>query len=96
VANQGSIVESYCYCHNTNEVCAEKHVYIVCFECGHIWTKRTLLKAYHRQSKLSDTVIDPTGLFGPVSRWSQVRYWFHRWTMRPSRIYFCQECIHDF
>jgi len=70
-------------------------VYRVCFECGHIWTKRALLKAYHVQSRIShDSLLDAT--WNHTTRWQEFKYWLHRWTMRADKIYFCQECIHDF
>lgn len=80
-----------CYFHGDG--CYLEHPYIVCFECGHCYTRRSLRRAYWKQSRFRSLYEEER-----IPIRSIVRYQFHRayWWIRPSRIFFCQECIHNF
>lgn len=83
--------ESFCWCHMEPET-IPKNVYRVCLECGHVSTRWTLLRAYWRESNPKRAI---SCLGDDETLWQKARYFVHRYTRRPSRIYFCQECIHD-
>lgn len=82
--------------HEVTAACQEDHChscqvdepgtgYILCGECGHLYrTARDLRRAYRR-------IV--------WEFWREDHHWRTLWkilTVRASRIYFCQECIHDF
>lgn len=71
---------SYCWCHYEPER-VTRWTYIVCFECGHVWSWLALKVAYVRMSWRMD---------------SSLRYRMKAISKPVSRIRFCQECIHDF
>lgn len=76
-------IDVHCHWHNVDELGTG---YITCGECGHLYrTARDLRRAYRRE------VLSRPG-FGISLRW---RLW-RAMTIRARRIYFCQECIHDF
>lgn len=86
--------ESFCWCHHTVEHIGPR-TYRVCFECGHVWTRWALWRAFQREMwKLfrSDIPADP---FQPTPRWRAVWWTVRGWFRRPSDIAFCQECLHD-
>lgn len=72
----------HCYFHNVDEPGGG---YVLCGECGHLYrTPRELRSAYRRV------------VWG---FWREDHHWRSLWrflTIRASRIYFCQYCIHDF
>jgi hypothetical protein len=80
-----------CWFHGEEPI--PSNVYRRCFECGHVWTKRTLKRAY-RKALWELSKGDPLFL-GDGFRSSRVRTWWRLATVRASTIYFCQECIHD-
>lgn len=76
----------HCYSHNVDEWPEfGTWPYVTCGECGHVYLKaRDLRKAYRRE-----VMNLPSGF----------SWWWAVWralTIRTSKIYFCQECIHDF
>lgn len=72
----------HCHWHNVDEPGTG---YIICGECGHLYrTARDLRRAWRRE------VLRP-GFHVPLWR----RLW-RAATIRARKIYFCQECIHDF
>jgi DNA-directed RNA polymerase subunit RPC12/RpoP len=66
--------------------------YIVCFECGHAWTKRALVRTYRRELLRSD------GKRWFSNEWGsgRLRVWWRALTVRAETIFFCQKCVHDF
>lgn len=85
--------------HEATDACAPDHChwhsvdepgtgYILCGECGHLYrTASELRRAYRRE-----VMRGPRYFSGPP-------WWCRAWralTIRASKIYFCQECIHDF
>lgn len=76
-------VDYHCYSHGVDE---PGEGYIGCYECGHLYrTARDLRRAYRRQV-----------MRGPMFGMSKWRCRWRALTVRASKIYFCQECIHDF
>lgn len=74
---------AHCYSHNVDE---PGDGYIRCFECGHLYrTAGELRRAYRRE------VMHVPSL--GIPRW---RVLVKAATVRASRVFFCQECIHDF
>jgi hypothetical protein len=62
--------------------------YVLCFECGHVYRTRWHLLAAYRHMRLASW-----RRYGHESHWAWA-YLCGWW--RPSRISFCQCCIHDF
>jgi hypothetical protein len=66
-------------------------VWQYCLECGQVYpTARSLRKAYRQQ------FWSATGLSTYHPRMPLVRRLWRVVTIRAKRIYFCQECTHDF
>jgi hypothetical protein len=91
---------SDCWVHHRSEKIT-KRTYIVCFECGHVYTRFGLWRAWVRSGKIVrnfDKKYPPpyTAAVNRMTYWDSCKFWWHRWFMRPSKIFFCQECIHDF
>jgi hypothetical protein len=86
--------ERHCWFHHVAE--HSKSAYIMCFECGHVWTKRALRKAYRRgvthRSQWEQRPWFRSNDFAPS--WARVLW--KAATIRAKNIYFCQLCIHDF
>jgi len=84
----------HCHWHNVDE--DDTGAYIACFECGHVYrTKRALRRAYRREYSRWWTWDLPWlrgNGFG--TRRAILRRWL--FTPRASKIFFCQECSHDF
>lgn len=74
-------MDSKCWIHDKTET-YRLRPYIVCFECGHIYKTR-----WHLAWVAAVTMLR---FHNGYLR----RNW--KWVMFPSRISFCQECIHDF
>lgn len=72
---------SLCWCHHVAEPIVS-NTYIICFECGHVWTKRALRKAWRKGYR---------EMCGGWRAALQANYW-----RRAEKIFFCQVCIHDF
>ncbi len=85
---------SHCWCHHVDEP-IPPNVYRVCFECGHVWTASALRSAWRHAFPMPTFGWRSDGfdLVGPI-QWT--RYFVHRYLTPARRIYFCQECIHDF
>lgn len=84
-----------CWSHHQNEP-RTRRTFITCFECGHVYTRWSLWRAWTRTGKELarwDREHPPPFAHTPPSR---LRQWAHRWFKRPSRIFHCQECVHDF
>src|SRR5678815_2686269 len=76
----------HCSSHNVDEWHPDP--YIVCGECGHVYaSKRALRSAYRR--KLRDLNVS-------LRDFSLQEWWRYLIPPRASRIFFCQECSHDF
>lgn len=56
------------------------NVYIICFECGHVWTRHSLRKARLQYYSIKERILHPL--------WTILK--------PTKRIYFCPVCIHDF
>lgn len=65
--------------------------YRTCFECGTVWTRRSLVRAFRREVRAHWT--NPS--FGPVPLRDHALAWWSALTARAGRIGFCQECLHD-
>lgn len=112
---------SDCWIHHRSEK-RRRRTYRVCFECGHVYTRFSLWRAWVRTGRemrhwrtwtpIVASYAPPDGLpqpdaptmdllettwgpDGPVVRPGRFREWWHCWIRRPSKIDFCQECIHD-
>lgn len=90
---------SWCWCHHVYEP-VPKRVFVVCYECGHVWTKRTLKRAY-RRAVIKKPDYEVRSLLNPHYEddfagpsWAMVLW--RVLTVRAEDIFFCQECIHDF
>lgn len=83
----------HCHWHNVDE---PGPGYLGCFECGHLYRTAGDLRRRYRQ-QLRDMIPPPALRWGRLQLW-----WFHwlpqlwPWWPRIQRIYFCQECAHDF
>lgn len=100
----------HCYSHMVDEWYPT--IYIACLECGHAYhTKWSLWRAYQRakwsmaRSAWRARPRRWRALRGPVDPWGPPLgdnpigiTWDAVLTLsrRPSKIYFCQECVHDF
>lgn len=96
----------HCHSHNVDE--PADRAYIVCFECGHVYPSAlSLWWEYLRQGlrltwkDLLDPMDPPRELMRDVpwyakGRPSAVWMLLRSLLRRPSRITFCQHCIHDF
>lgn len=77
---------THCHWHHVDEPAIEPF-YIWCGECGHVYrSARELRREYRRQ-------------FWGISRRFGDPLWLRLWrvlSIRASKIYFCQFCIHDF
>lgn len=75
--------------------------YIVCFECGHRWTRLRLRAAYIRGYAQTSLRLHRDRSIG-FSNDFEASYLSSIWglircvTWRTSRIAFCPECLHDF
>lgn len=79
----------HCVIHDVDEV---GDGYLRCGECGHLYlTARDLRRAYRKG--YVETV--RSGCAG-TGGWMTPMRWWHVLTIRARRIFFCQECIHDF
>lgn len=58
-----------------------RNVFIICCECGHVWTKRSLQRAWRKMGRQLDR-----------RWWRHPRNHLRR----AKNIFFCPECIHDF
>lgn len=65
--------------------------YIRCFECGHTYRTRWHLLGAYRHRRWRSRHFGQGGI-PDISPWAA----FFRGWWRPSRISFCQCCIHDF
>lgn len=79
---EGMVVpEGFVACHVHHQLHRiPKRLYLVCFECGHPWTKRSLRRAYRKIMWEMDGV----------------RGWARGLFRRARDVYSCPECIHDF
>lgn len=86
----------HCYSCNIDEPPAP--AYIVCGECGHVYrSARSLRRAYRREVRqVWLRPRDSVNLFGYIGPLDRLRSVWAILTIRASKIYFCQECIHDF
>jgi hypothetical protein len=87
----------HCYSCGVDE--ASGHAYRVCFECGHVYpTARALRKAYRRVrwEILRNPGIGGRAWFSNEWQTGTLRQVWTTLTVRASKIYFCQLCIHDF
>lgn len=75
---------SPCWIHYRNEP-VTRRTYIVCFECGHSWTRRKLRQEW-RRGYLSVRLEGESRL----SSWRSVLL------KRAKDIFFCPGCLHDF
>lgn len=89
----------HCWEHHVDEA-SRPGDYIACGECGHIYrTAGELRRAYRREilrvhSWEGDRWLIPDrGPFGGPTRLQKL---IAALTIRASKIYFCQHCIHDF
>lgn len=96
---------AHCWAHNVDEYVGTGPVYQACIECGHLYrSKRELRRAYLRVHWQFFTAAwrdrhmresYPTELRDPPL--AELAHWVWRaLTVRASKIYFCQHCIHDF
>jgi hypothetical protein len=82
---------SPCWIHHCNEP-VTRSSYVVCFECGHVWTARALRKAvrqYRRQVWLSDPF--RADWFG-----ARVVQWMKASWVQARKVWSCPVCAHDF
>lgn len=79
--------DDFCWSCNRREPITRRP-YQVCLECGHVYqTAGDLRRAYRRE------------FWNGWRHWGGEPWWRLAWrllTARASRIYFCQECTHDF
>lgn len=77
--SQGDPVLSLCWgCDKIESI--RPNTFIICFECGHVYTKRSLVKAWRQEFSIKERLRHPIWVYGKRAR----------------DIYFCQVCIHDF
>jgi hypothetical protein len=77
----------HCWRHNVDE---DGPRYRACYECGHLYrSKRDLRRRYRHELRVA--YYD-----GPNERWDRLRLWWWLLTTRASKVFFCQECSHDF
>jgi hypothetical protein len=95
VATMDRTKESLCWCHYEVEP-IPPNAYIVCGECGHVWTAKALRRAWHHAYPLPKLSLWRDDEFDHARPFRWLRAVRHRWFKRATRIYFCQECIHDF
>lgn len=93
-----AMFEVHCYgCHLDHD--PDMPAWLWCLECGHAYRRpRDLRKAYRREmwQLLREHSSDAPWLVS--NDWYPSMAW-HVWrivTARASKIYFCQECLHDF
>jgi hypothetical protein len=89
----------HCFsCHEDEPIMEGEKAYRVCGECFHVyWTARDLRRAYRRADRQMSGPWTLRGMPGwddnIVKRvWRNVRIQF---LLPASKIYFCQECLHD-
>jgi hypothetical protein len=82
----------HCYSHMVDELGPG---YLACLECGHMYrTAGELRRAY--RAALWRTWHDHRRLFGPDFGSGLAATLWRMATVRASKIYFCQHCLHDF
>lgn len=86
------------HCHSCGIDELAHGAYQVCGECGHVYpTARSLRRAYRRV--VWEMIRNPlSGTRWFTNDWATGRFrqTFAMLTVRASKIYFCQLCIHDF
>lgn len=96
-ADGGTIPEghSYCHVHHVPERVGRR-AFRVCFECGHVWTRRSLRRAVRRYYLRPDPWATRAWLRGDewTESWAQAIW--RALTVRSAGISFCQVCVHDF
>lgn len=82
---------SPCWVHYRSEPIGDD-TYRICFECGHVWTRRSLVKAYRAISRTRR----PRRLLSDKWWGDGLLRWAWRYlTVTAKKIHFCQECVHD-
>jgi hypothetical protein len=96
VQHSGDEPFSCCFVHFKTERLTRR-TFIVCGECGHVWTKRALRRSLRRHvwQNIRHPLYPPFDPF-PNRRWLELRYYVATCLKPAKDIFFCQECIHDF
>lgn len=92
---EGFDPEQACWSHFRNEP-RTRRTFIVCFECGHVYTRWSLWKAWVRTGRRLRRWNEKHPAPFQTRPESRFSVWRRIWLTPPSRIYHCQECVHDF
>lgn len=89
---QTDCYEIHCMVHGVDEVPGPRGAWRRCWECGHlVQSAEELVRRYREEWGQ----LDKSGWLPEPSWWQRVREWWRVKTITVDKIYFCQECLHD-
>lgn len=89
---QTDCYEIHCMAHGVDEVPGPRGAWRRCLECGHlVQSAEELVRRYREEWDQ----LDKSGWLPEPSWWQRLREWWRVKTITVDKIYFCQECLHD-